>query len=54
MMGGGFGGCTINLVETGQVAAFVAHMAAAYEQQTGIKLDTYETTIVDGVGPARG
>jgi hypothetical protein len=28
-------------------------MAAGYKQQTGIKLDTYETTIVDGVGPVR-
>jgi galactokinase len=49
MMGGGFGGCTINLVQAGQVAAFVAHMASSYEQQTGIQLETYETTIVDGV-----
>ncbi|TGE21331.1 galactokinase [Hymenobacter aquaticus] len=50
MMGGGFGGCTINLVATEHVAAFVEHMKAGYQQRLGRKLDTYEATIVDGVG----
>jgi len=50
MMGGGFGGCTINLVRTEQVASFVAHAQQQYERRTGIKLETHETTIVDGVG----
>ncbi|MCB2378510.1 galactokinase [Hymenobacter sp. BT635] len=50
MMGGGFGGCTINLVDTQQVASFVEHMKAGYLQRLGLKLDTYEATIVDGVG----
>jgi galactokinase len=49
MMGGGFGGCTINLVAAAHVADFVQHMSAAYEAATGIKLETYETSIVDGV-----
>ncbi|GAA4367129.1 galactokinase [Hymenobacter saemangeumensis] len=49
MMGGGFGGCTINLVQAEHVADFVAYMSQAYEAQTGIKLETYETSIVDGV-----
>ncbi|PJJ52966.1 galactokinase [Hymenobacter chitinivorans] len=50
MMGGGFGGCTINLVATEQVAGFVEHAKAQYQQQLGLPLDTYEATIVDGVG----
>ena len=50
LLGGGFGGCTINLVRTAQVAEFVAHANAAYEPRTGIRLETRETTIVDGVG----
>ncbi|MCR5886422.1 galactokinase [Hymenobacter sp. J193] len=50
MMGGGFGGCTINLVEASAVESFVAAMKPAYEKQTGIALETYQTTIVDGVG----
>ncbi|MBG8553665.1 galactokinase [Hymenobacter guriensis] len=50
MMGGGFGGCTINLVEASAVESFVTAMKRAYEKQTGIALETYQTTIVDGVG----
>ena len=50
MMGGGFGGCTINLVAPDKVAEFIAGVSAAYEQQFGRKLETYQTTIVGGVG----
>ncbi|UOQ53931.1 galactokinase [Hymenobacter cellulosivorans] len=50
MMGGGFGGCTINLVATEQVAGFVEHLKAEYQRQLGLPLETYEATIVDGVG----
>jgi galactokinase len=49
MMGGGFGGCTINLVTVDQVEPFVEYMTAEYERSTGIKLETYQTTIVGGV-----
>ncbi|GAB2710927.1 galactokinase [Hymenobacter frigidus] len=52
MMGGGFGGCTINLVAPAQVDAFIASVSAAYEQQFGRRPETYQTTIVDGVGVA--
>ena len=50
MMGGGFGGCTLNLVATGEVDAFVAHMTRGYREQLGLKLETYVTTLADGVG----
>ncbi|MCB2406515.1 galactokinase [Hymenobacter lucidus] len=53
MMGGGFGGCTINLVAKEHVAAFVEHMKAGYQQQLGLALETYEATIVHGVSLAR-
>ena len=49
MMGAGFGGCTINLVAPAQVEAFVVAVSAAYQQQFGRALETYQTTIVDGV-----
>jgi len=49
MMGGGFGGCTINLVAPEQVEAFVAAMKTAYQQRLGIALETYQTTIMGGV-----
>jgi galactokinase len=36
MTGGGFGGCTVSLVETGRVAAIAEKMSTQYERQTGI------------------
>jgi galactokinase len=36
LTGGGFGGCTINLVEHSQAAAFVEALAGRYAAQTGI------------------
>ena len=50
MMGGGFGGCTLNLVATDQVKAFLAHMKQGYHDELGLKLETYVTTLADGVG----
>ena len=35
MTGGGFGGCTINLVEVGKVEAFRRSVSAGYQQATG-------------------
>ncbi|WP_139924508.1 galactokinase [Hymenobacter sp. DG01] len=49
MMGGGFGGCTINLVEVDHVEEFTRRMQQLYQQATGIPLETYQTTIVAGV-----
>ncbi|SHI56454.1 galactokinase [Hymenobacter daecheongensis DSM 21074] len=49
MMGGGFGGCTINLLPAAVVPAFIATTTAAYQQQLGLVLETYQTTIVEGV-----
>ena len=50
MMGGGFGGCTLNLVATDQVKNFLAHMKQGYHDQLGLDLITYVTTLADGVG----
>jgi len=50
MMGGGFGGCTINLVAPDKVEEFIASVSKVYEEKFGLKLETYQTTIVDGVG----
>ena len=36
LTGGGFGGCTINLVEQGHAAGFAEALAARYANQTGI------------------
>ena len=50
MMGGGFGGCTINLVVPEQFEAFRASVSEAFEQQFSHRPETYQTTIVEGVG----
>ena len=54
MMGGGFGGCTLNLVATADVKAFLAHMKQGYQDQLGLNLVTYVTTLADGVGEIFG
>ncbi|MDZ7876745.1 MAG: galactokinase [Saprospiraceae bacterium] len=49
MMGGGFGGCTINLVQTDAVEAFIADMKAAYKTAFDIDLPCFVTTPKNGV-----
>ena len=44
MTGGGFGGCTINLVRTPSVAQFTAEMRSAYHQAAGISPEIYVST----------
>jgi galactokinase len=48
LTGGGFGGATINLVAHHQAEAFIQHMSAAYEKQTGINMTPLVCQIVDG------
>ena len=48
LTGGGFGGCTVNLVQRDQSAAFAAALKAAYKTQFGIDADTYVCDAVDG------
>src|SRR5690606_23094864 len=48
MMGGGFGGCTINLVKRDQKALFEAEISQAYQEQFMRKPEIYEVNIVDG------
>lgn len=50
MMGGGFGGCTINLVKVDALDKFEEAMKAAYLKQFNLKLATYKVTIEDGTG----
>jgi galactokinase len=48
MMGGGFGGCTINLIRKDQVDEIIADTAAAYKKQMGLEMKSYKVTLVDG------
>jgi galactokinase len=44
MTGGGFGGCTVNLVKAPRAEAFGAHMRDAYERATGFRPEVYDGT----------
>ena len=48
MMGGGFGGCTINIVEEDGVADFIAQTMLAYQQQFNITAEVYIVETSDG------
>jgi len=48
MTGGGFGGCTINLVECAAVSDFRRKVAAAYFSKTGLTPDIFVSPASDG------
>jgi galactokinase len=48
MMGGGFGGCTINLIQKGNEEAIKIKLAKAYFDAFGIELKIYEVKISNG------
>ncbi|MCC6536828.1 MAG: galactokinase, partial [Bryobacterales bacterium] len=50
MMGGGFGGCTINLVEAAASQEVMREMAFRYHLATGLEPQLYECVAVDGAG----
>lgn len=49
LTGGGFGGCTVNLVATAVVPQFQKHITKAYSQHTGVLPEIYEVTASKGV-----
>jgi galactokinase len=49
MMGGGFGGCTINLVKADFVEIFIENMKKSYKNAFNIELPCYVTTPENGV-----
>lgn len=48
MMGGGFGGCTINLIKSDQVDQVTNTVAQAFKQTTGKSLRVYPVKLSDG------
>jgi galactokinase len=50
MTGGGFGGCTINMVLTDQVEQFAIHMREGYQGATGIAPEIYSCAASEGAG----
>ena len=51
MTGGGFGGCTVNLIEPGSVEAFKHQLTAAYQERYSIRPVYYECLPAAGAGP---
>lgn len=50
MMGGGFGGCTINLVKKDAVDEVAARISKKYKEQFNIDTEVYRTFPADGAG----
>ena len=50
MTGGGFGGCTINLVREAHVESFRKNVSAGYEHATGLIPEIYISSAADGAG----
>jgi galactokinase len=50
MTGGGFGGCTVNLVEADQAESFGQQIANRYRKTTGISPDVYICSPANGAG----
>jgi galactokinase len=48
MMGGGFGGCTINLVKEAAVDDLVKRLTPLYKKQTGLDLQAYVVSLEEG------
>jgi galactokinase len=48
LMGGGFGGCTINLIQKGHEEVIKTKLAQLYQATFGIELKTYEVRISNG------
>jgi galactokinase len=48
MTGGGFGGCTVNLVKKNQALQFASQIAERYRRQTGIDPQVYRCSAGDG------
>lgn len=53
MTGGGFGGCTISLVEKDGVEGFKKHVYEKYKEQTGYSAEFYDADISDGITVTR-
>lgn len=48
MMGGGFGGCTINIIKEGRINELLEILSEDYEKEMGLKLTYYLAETADG------
>jgi galactokinase len=50
MMGGGFGGCTINIVKEAAVERLISELSAAYKENMQLELSPFVATTENGTG----
>jgi galactokinase len=50
MTGGGFGGCTVNVIGAEAVPEFAREIASAYEARTGIVPEIHVSAASEGAG----
>jgi galactokinase len=50
LMGGGFGGCTINIVKEESATSFVEKILKAYKDEFNIEAENYKVKVVNGTG----
>ena len=48
MMGGGFGGCTINIVQKTVVESFISTLSMKYKESFQFEMNSYEVAVQDG------
>lgn len=48
IMGGGFGGCSINLVDKSKMSSFIEAVHLAYHERFKVRSEAYQVKIVDG------
>jgi galactokinase len=53
MMGGGFGGCTINLVKEEAIDSLVKNISKDYQQAMNLELSAYVASIEDGTSTVK-
>ena len=53
LTGGGFGGCTVSLVETEKVDSFAKSLADRYREATSVEAPVFVCQIADGAGPVK-
>jgi galactokinase len=54
LTGGGFGGCTVNLIDSKNVDEFKRNVARGYAEATGLVPEIYVCSAADGAGEVTG